>query len=156
MIHSPEWIYEGREVLSIEDIPNRVIGFVYRVEDIETGKIYVGKKILFTNRKKRLTKQELLELEPKRGKKPTFKREIKESDWKDYYGSSKPLLAEIKTRNKLEFRRKILKFCYTKKQLSYWEVYYQVKYEVIHSREKSYNENILGKFYYRDIEETLD
>lgn len=144
------WFYESKEVTNIEDFGSETFGFIYKITDLQNGKIYIGKKILFTNRKKRLTKKELAELEPRKGKKPTFKRDIQESNWKDYYGSSKSLLAEIEKRGeKLSFRREVLKLCKTKKQLTYWEIHYQCKYEVLLI--DSYNDNILSKFYRKDL-----
>jgi hypothetical protein len=144
------WLYNGKEIKSTEDLDPDIYGFVYRITHISSGKFYIGKKILFTNRKKRLTKKELAELEPKKGKKPTFKRDIQESNWKDYYGSSKTLLAEINTLGKLEFKREILTLCKTKKQLTYWEVYHQCVNNVLLI--DSYNDNILSKFFRKDLE----
>jgi len=144
------WLYNGKEIKSTEDLDPDIYGFVYRITHISSGKFYIGKKILFTNRKKRLTKKELAELEPKKGKKPTFKRDIQESNWKDYYGSSKTLLAEINTLGKLEFKREILTLCKTKKQLTYWEVYHQYVNNVLLI--DSYNDNILSKFFRKDLE----
>lgn len=144
------WLYNGKEIKSTEDLDPDIYGFVYRITHISSRKFYIGKKILFTNRKKRLTKKELAELEPKKGKKPTFKRDIQESNWKDYYGSSKTLLAEINTLGKLEFKREILTLCKTKKQLTYWEVYHQCVNNVLLI--DSYNDNILSKFFRKDLE----
>jgi hypothetical protein len=144
------WLYNGKEIKSTEDLDPDIYGFVYRITHISSGKFYIGKKILFTNRKKRLTKKELAELEPKRGKKPTFKRDIQESNWRDYYGSSKTLLAEINTLGKLEFKREILTLCKTKKQLTYWELYHQCVNNVLLI--DSYNDNILSKFFRKDLQ----
>lgn len=143
------WFYQEKEVNDIQDLGSDVFGFVYRITNTSNGKLYIGKKILFTNRKKRLTKKELAEIEPKRGKKPTFKRDIQESNWKDYYGSSKTLLEDIKVYGKLLFRREILKLCKHKKQLTYWEIHYQCKYDVLLI--DSYNDNILSKFFRKDL-----
>jgi hypothetical protein len=144
------WLYNGKEIKSTEDLDPDIYGFVYRITHISSGKFYIGKKILFTNRKKRLTKKELAELEPKKGKKPTFKRDIQESNWRDYYGSSKTLLAEINTLGKLEFKREILTLCKTKKQLTYWELYHQCVNNVLLI--DSYNDNILSKFFRKDLQ----
>jgi hypothetical protein len=38
----------------------------------------------------------------------------------------------------------------TKKQMSYWETYYQFKFEVLHG-ENSYNDQIAGKWYRKDV-----
>ena len=143
------WFYQGKQVTEIGDMPEGTCGFIYKITNLQTGKIYIGKKILLSNRKKKLTKKELAELEPKRGKKPTFKRDIQESNWKVYYGSCKPLLEEIKVKGELEFRREILKFCSTKKQVSYWEMHYQCLHSVL--LEDTYNDNILSKFFRKDL-----
>lgn len=144
------WLHNGEEIKSTQDLGPDIYGFVYRITNIASGKFYIGKKILFTNRKKRLTKKELAELEPRKGKKPTFKRDIQESNWKDYYGSSKTLLAEINLVGKLEFKREILTLCKTKKQLTYWEVYHQCINNVLLI--DSYNDNVLSKFFRKDLE----
>jgi hypothetical protein len=143
------WLYQDKEVTEIQDLGSDTYGFIYKIEDNKTGKIYIGKKILFTNRKKKLTKKELAEIEPKKGRKPTFKRDIQESNWKDYYGSSKTLLEEINKRGKLDFRREILRLCKTKKQLTYWELHFQCINQVLLI--DSYNDNILSKFYRKDL-----
>ena len=143
------WFYQGKEVNDIQDLGSDIFGFVYQITNTLNGKIYIGKKALFTDRKKRLTKRELAEIEPKKGKKPIFKREVQESNWKAYYGSSKLLLEDLKLHGKLVFRREILKLCKNKKQLTYWQVHYQCINNVLLN--DSYNESILGKFFHKDL-----
>ena len=149
------WLFNGEEITGLEQVPDNSIGFVYKITDLVTGKIYIGKKIFFSNRKKKLTKKEIAELPVSKGRKPTSKRVIAETDWKDYFGSSKTLLAELKTRSKLEFRREIIIFCYNKKQLTYWELHHQCVNEVIIYPDKSYNDTILGKFFHKDLETSI-
>ena len=48
------------------------------------------------------------------------------------------------------FSRIILQFCDTKKQQTYYEIYHQIIYGVLHT-ENSYNDNILGKFFRKDL-----
>ena len=58
----------------------------------------------------------------KNGKK--VRKKIKsqiESDWRDYWGSSKELLADIERLGKQHFRREILHFCKSKAECSYIE-----------------------------------
>jgi uncharacterized protein YnzC (UPF0291/DUF896 family) len=124
-------------------------GFVYKITNIETGKIYIGKKSFFHNKKKKLTKKELAEQPITRGRKITTKVEQVDSGWRDYYGSSKELIADIKLLGKDKFHRIILDFCETKKQLTYSEIYNQMIYRVLFI--DSYNDNILGKFYRKDF-----
>lgn len=141
------WLYENKEVIDISQLPDTAVGFVYKITNIETGKFYIGKKSLASVTNKLLTKKEQLEWN-KPGRIPKKKKVIKESDWKDYWGSSKDLLLEIKQLGKEKFKRDILKICYTKSELTYFEVYYQFEYKVLHV--DSYNSNILGKFYRKD------
>lgn len=136
------WLYEDIEISSIEQIPEGAVGYVYLITNNNTGKIYVGKKQLSSNRKVKLTKKEKLLDENKRKK---FKRVVKESDWKDYWGSNVELKLDVKTHGSGQFTRQILCFCFSKMDLSYYELFFQLKYDVLFSN--SYNGNILGKFY---------
>tara|TARA_R110000823_G_C15871261_1_gene494180 strand:+ start:796 stop:1206 length:411 start_codon:yes stop_codon:yes gene_type:complete len=135
------WLHENKEVTSIEEMPEGTFGYVYQVTHIPTGLKYIGKKQLISNRT----------LPPLKGEKR--KRKIqKESDWKTYYGSQ----AEIKTlvkesKDKSEFKREILQYCKTKKQLTYFEIKWQFVLGVIET-EEWINNNILGKFYGKDFD----
>lgn len=151
-----DWLYNSgfNFLTSVDMFPPNCIGFIYEILNFKTGKYYIGKKSLYSNTKKKLTKKELAEIETK-GRKPTFKRVIKESNWKDYWGSNKQLLADIKTDGIENFQRQILKFCYTKKQLTYWEMHYQCERNVLND-EKSYNDNILAKFFTKDLIDPLE
>ena len=142
------WLLEGKEITSIEQLGEKAIGFVYKITNNKTGKFYIGKKSLESKINKPLTKKEQLEWN-KPGRIPKKKLVIKESDWQNYYGSSKSLLEEIKQSSKSDFTREIIKICYSKKQLSYYEVYFQFEYKVLHV--DTYCDNILGKFYRKDI-----
>jgi len=53
-----------------------------------------------------------------------------------------------------EFERTILKMCPNKKSMTYFEVKYQMIYQVLEKPDEFYNDNILGKFYTRDFAET--
>ena len=124
-------------------------GFVYKITNKETGKFYIGKKIFKNTKTKQLTKKETQSLPIARGRTPSKKKIITESNWKEYWGSSKELLDDIKTLGKDKFERIILDFCLTKKQLTYSEIYHQMVYRVLFI--DSYNLNILGKFFKRDF-----
>jgi len=141
------WLYENKEMKQLCDFPENCVGFVYLIQNKENGRIYVGKKILHNNLTKKLTKKEI-EAWIKPGRVPKKRKEVKESNWQSYYGSSKTLLEDITKLGKEGFDRLILKPCFSKKQLSYYEVYYQMKLEVLHI--DSYNENISGKWFRRD------
>jgi len=151
-----DWFYNSGFTFytSVDMFPTNCIGFVYEILNIKTGRYYIGKKQLYSNTKKRLTKKELTQIETK-GRKPTFKKVVKESNWKEYWGSNKQLLEDIKTLGKNNFQRQILKLCYNKKQLTYWEIHYQCERNVLND-ENSYNDNILAKFFTKDLIDPLE
>jgi len=125
---------------------NEYVGYIYVTSHIPTGRQYIGKKNFFHTINKKLGKKELLEIPITRGKRPTKKQVVKESDWKTYYGSS----TEIKSLPKEEMLRHVLKLCKTSKQLTYWETKYLFQYNVLED-DRYINDNILGKFYRKDL-----
>lgn len=146
--------FDGDEFIeydSVNKFPEGCIGFVYQITNTKSGKFYIGKKSLFSNMKKKLTKKELAE-HTGPGKKPTKKLVTKESNWQDYWGSNKTILKEIEENGTGDYKRKILKFCFNKKQLTYWEVHYQCINGVLLT-DDSYNDNILAKFFRKDLVE---
>jgi len=142
------WLYEGKEYTQLEHFPDNAVGFVYKVTNTTNGKFYVGKKILRNVLTKKLTKKEINEWD-KPGRIPKKRKEVKESNWVDYYVSSKLITEDIKLLGKEAFTREVLTICTTKKQMSYWETYYQMVLEVL--RVDSYCENIAGKWFRRDV-----
>ena len=134
------WLYKNKEINSIEDMPTDTFGFVYLVTHTPSGKKYLGKKQLISNRT----------LPPLKGQKK--KRKIqKESDWKTYYGSQSEVKQLVKeSKDKLEFVREIIIFTSTKKQLTYFETKLQFVNEVLENDEYL-NSNILGKFFRKDL-----
>ena len=145
------WYYKGEAMTSVEDFPPLTFGFVYRVIHEPTGKIYIGKKVLQFNRKAKLTKRDLALYEGQSGRKPSYKRVVKESDWKTYYGSHKEILALIKDGKEDDFKREILTCVTTKKLLTYEETKALFLYEVLINPDKYFNDNILGKFFRKDF-----
>jgi hypothetical protein len=145
-IYTMNWLLQGKEITDVQQFGLGATGFVYKITNKETGKFYIGKKILENKTKKLLTKKEQSEWD-KPGRIPKKKLVVKESNWADYYGSSKPLLEDLKS-GKEKFTREILRVCFSKKELSYYEVFYQFEYKVLHV--DSYNENVMGKFYRKD------
>jgi hypothetical protein len=125
---------------------NEYIGYIYVTLHIPTGRRYIGKKNFFHTLNKKLGKKELAEIPVTRGKRPSKKSVTKESDWKTYYGSS----TEVKSLPKDEMTRYVLKLCKTSKQLTYWETKYLFQYNVLED-DHYINDNILGKFYRKDL-----
>ena len=128
------WLYDGKE-LTDEDIKG-YYGFIYEIECLDNSKLYLGRKY-FT---KAGTKQV-------KGKK---RKTRKESDWKDYYGSSPRLLEDVEKLGKDKFVRRIVRLCKTRGETNYWEAKLQFANEVLES-DKYYNDNILVKFTRRNI-----
>lgn len=130
--------------------PEKYYGFVYKITNLENGKKYIGKKVYWNNRKHKLTKKQLAE-QTGPGRKPTHEIIRVESDWQTYWGSNKQLLEDIKKLGENNFECIVLKQCQTKKQLTYYEVHYQCVEECLVSPSLSYNENILGRFFSKDL-----
>jgi hypothetical protein len=145
------WLYNNKEISLIEDMPVGTYGFIYMTTHISTGVSYIGKKSLFHNVKRKLTKKELAEMPITRGRKVTTEVVQKESDWKTYHGSAKPILELLKAGKQDEFKREILYFVNSKKLLTYYECKYLFKYGVLENPLEYFNDNILGKFYTKDF-----
>lgn len=144
------WFYQNKEVTSIEDMPEGTFGFIYKVTHTPTNKSYIGKKVLYHNQKKKLTKKELAE-QTGPGRKPSTKVVTKESDWKTYYGSAKPIIELVKNGEKDNFSREILMYVNNKKLLSYYETKYLFINNVLETPDLWFNDNIAGKYFTRDF-----
>jgi hypothetical protein len=149
------WLYKNKEV-SIEDIPEDAVGFVYKIIHTPTGKYYIGKKSLESVRNVKIGKKELERIKAERkelklrGSAPKKKKVRKISDWETYYSSNEWINEEVKSGKGDEFSREILQFCNSKKSLSYYEVEWMFRYDVLRD-ENSLNGNISGKWYKRDL-----
>ena len=146
------WTYRKETIENISQFPENTYGFVYKVNHIPTGKSYIGKKILFYQRKVKLGKKELAQYEGVVGRRPAYKLAIKESNWKNYWGSSKPLLEVLESDPKENFTKEILILAPTKKLLTYYETQSLFVYRVLEEPEMYFNDNILGKFFRRDFD----
>lgn len=87
-------------------------GFVYRIDNINNGMFYIGKKQFIFKRRVKL----------KSRKNKIIKS--KKSNWEDYWGSSEILLKDIEINGKENFKRIILKLCKNKAEQTYYENYY--------------------------------
>ena len=144
------WLYKEKVIEKIEDMPQETFGFIYIVTHKPSGKSYIGKKVLYHNVKKTLTKKELAE-QTGPGRKSATRVVVKESDWKTYYGSTKPILELIKGGKQEEFTRQILQLVPNKKLLTYYECKHMFTHGVLENPDKWMNDNVLGKFFTKDF-----
>lgn len=142
------WLYKGKEITELSDFPENCVGFVYMITNTTNGKFYIGKKVLHNRLTKQLTKKEIAEWE-KPGRVPKKKKVIKESNWLEYNGSNKNLQNDIQAIGLQHFTKEILELCYTKKQLTYYEEWWQFRLEVLHS--DTYNDSIAGRYFKKDV-----
>jgi serine/threonine protein kinase len=150
------WIYNDENISNISQFPENTYGFVYRITHKPTNKSYIGKKVLYYERNKKLGKKELEILKEERkgipGRLPTKKKVITESNWKVYWGSNKELIELSKNEPYENFEREILQVCNSKKLLTYYETKYLFMLQVLEFPDNYFNDNILGKFYTKDLE----
>jgi len=163
MKHMPTtatWIYQGRVITSIKDMPEGTYGFIYEVIYKPTDVRYIGKKVLYFERNKRLGKKALAALREERSKKglrgrvPIKQKVITESDWKDYFGSQKEIITLSQEDNAGEnWEKRILEFVPNKKLLTYYETKHLFKNDVLENQYSAHiNDNILGKFFRKDFD----
>ena len=107
-----------------EAIPENAFGFIYEITNTINGKKYIGKK--------QMTRK--IRRKPLKGKKRKRIDHI-ESDWKTYTGSSDALNLDISTLGIDKFIFKILKFCNSKFELSYFEAKMQFEKDVLLSED---------------------
>lgn len=116
------WTYDGTIV---EEMPEKVMGFVYLLTQISTGRQYIGKKLFLFSSSKQV-----------KGKKKRIKVE---SDWKTYHSSCEEIVASVKEKGALDWKREILHFAKTKGTLNYLEAREQMDRRVLENPDKYIN-----------------
>jgi hypothetical protein len=124
-----EWLYCENAVLKDELLNYRA--FVYIITNTLTGKQYIGKKKIFFTRMKRV----------KESKRRI--RQVKESDWEEYWGSSEALAKDLVKHGKENFTREILHLCKSPAEASYYEIKEQLFRDVLLHPAQYYN-NFIG------------
>lgn len=130
------WLYNGEPY---DTTPEDYQGFVYKITELNTGKMYIGKKFFWAPKTLPVTK--------------TRKRRVKtrvESDWRDYFGSSKEVQALVEKNGSGNYKREILHLCKTKGDCSYWELYEQMTNHVL-LNDEYYNEFVGAKIHSKHI-----
>ena len=120
--------------------PDDWFGFVYRITRKGTGRMYIGKKQIHSYRRKKV-----------KGRK-NRKRVVTEAKWREYTGSCDELNKEIGELGKEKFTFEVLKLCKTKGELTFSEVEYQIKNDVLtelleDGRRAYYNSNIMSRWF---------
>ena len=101
------WTYNGEK---IEELPDNIEGFVYLITNTTNNRKYIGKKLA----KFKKTRP------PLKGKKNKRRSKV-ESDWRDYWGSSDHLIADVEKLGEDKFTREILYMCESRGLMSYLE-----------------------------------
>jgi hypothetical protein len=154
------WTYNGQIITELADMPAGTFGFIYKITNGKTDEYYIGKKQVVSIRKRKFGKREIAALEDKRMKK--YEMVHKESDWKQYRSSNSVVKGWFEENERLlkednrdaindRLELRILRFCFNKKSLTYYELQEQFAHDVL-SDELSLNDNLLGKFFRKDLE----
>lgn len=130
------WMYKGQPV---HDVPNNVYAFVYLLTD-DKGKMYVGKKFMWTTKTRTV-----------KGKR---KREKVQSDWKNYYSSSKEI-QELAEKGH-SFKREILHLCQNKGTANYLEAREQMDRRVLENPDLYYNGQIQCRVHISHIKKVVE
>ena len=125
------WCYNGQ---AVTQLPEDVVGFVYLITNITTGKMYVGKKLA----KFAKTTYKVVKLKNGTKKRKKIRSKIN-SDWQDYFGSSDELNKDVILLGQDSFKREILRYCKSKSEMSYYEAKYQFDNDVLLNEDKWYN-----------------
>ena len=122
--HLGEVVEELPEAVFVIIFIENCVGFVYLITNLVNDKKYIGKKLA----RFKVTKP------PLKGKKRK-RRSTKESDWRDYWGSSDHLNNDVILFGEDKFTREILYLCPSRGLLSYLEAKEQFDRKVLESDE---------------------
>jgi hypothetical protein len=119
------WYYQEIEVVNL---PEDIVGYVYCITNLTNNRKYIGKKLA------KFSKTTYKTVKQKNGIKKRKKIRTKiDSDWREYYGSSPELTADVITLGTENFSREILYYCKSKSECSYIEAREQFARRVLES-----------------------
>ena len=121
------WTYQNQLV---EVLPEECVGFVYLITNTLTGRKYIGKKLAKFSK----TTYKTVKLKNGTKKKKKIRGKI-DSDWREYYGSSPALTADVTALGTANFTREILFYCTSKSECSYIEAREQFSRRVLESND---------------------
>lgn len=146
------------KVTTVEDLindpnfnSNEWEGYIYMTSILPENRAYIGKKNFRHITNVKLGKKESLALPVNRGRKPSKKKVVKESNWKTYYGSSKEVQRLVELYPPDQIIRTVMRLCKTKKELTYYETKYQFQYGVLEDPTRWINDNIAARYFRKDI-----
>ena len=127
------WVRYGTEEPFVPNLDK--FGFVYLITNTQTTKAYVGCKQYFLGKSKKKMK------------------------WETYTGSSKYLKEDIKKIGKEHFKFEIIAEYKNKRSLRYYELYYQMKFNVLSSTlegtdEPAFYNNYVGGKFFRPVQKS--
>ena len=119
------WLYQN---ITVEDLPEDCVGFVYLITNNLSNRKYIGKKLAKFSK----TTYKTVKLKNGTKKKKKIRGTI-DSDWREYYGSNIELNKDVETLGKENFTREILFYCKSKAECSYIEAREQFRHQVLES-----------------------
>lgn len=108
--------------------PKDYAAILYRIE-LPDGRFYIGKKAIWVNKEGKIAR---------------------ESDWQDYWGSSKEVKELVKLAGKAACKREVLKFCVSRGEASWLEAETLIKQDCM-TDPMCLNGNVLTTFNHRVI-----
>jgi len=127
------WIYKGKPF--VEQPSEDIIGMVYLITELDTGKVYVGIKKFW----------KIIKYKPLKGRK-NKRHKKRESDWREYISSSDYLKREIPL-NPTNYKREVLILCNNITEMKLYEAHIQISMWVNGNWDKMINQFIGLKLY---------
>ena len=128
-IYENPWTFKDKIFMS-EDI-NNAHGMVYIIEEISTGRYYIGQKQLWTKKIRTINKK---------------KKKVKvDSDWKKYWSSSSYIINKVETEGSSDFKRYVVALVNSVGMLNYMEMKFQIDARVLENPDKFINGYIGGR-----------